>query len=98
MLTINNNRQQVEMGKIDDYVDLYKTAFGSIQAVVNVEMPTDEVLIADMAYWKKCVLEPMGEKLAEQGLLYEKWDIGQTVTLEACNELSSGRISSLTTS
>lgn len=97
MLTINNNRQMIEKGKIDDYVDVYKTAFGSIKAEVNVEMPADQVMIADMAFWKKCILETMGEKEVGVSILNQKWDIATSWTLEACNELASGRITNLTT-
>jgi hypothetical protein len=97
MLTINNNRQMVEKGKIDDYVDIYKTAFGSIKAEVNIEMPADQVMIADMAFWKKCILEEMGEKEVGVSILNQKWDMATTWTLEASNELASGRATDLTT-
>lgn len=97
LLSINNNRQQVEKGKVDDYVDVYKTAFGSLKAEVNLEMPADVVFIADMEYWKKATLEEISEKAVGVSILNEKYDIAVNHTLESKNESASGRITNLTT-
>lgn len=97
MLTINNNRQMVEKGKIDDYVDVYKTAFGSLKAEVNIEMPADVVFISDPTYWKECILEPMREKETGLAILSTKVEAAINWTLESCNEAASGRITNLTT-
>lgn len=96
-LTINNNRQTVNNGTVEDFVNIYKTAFGAVKAEVNIEMPADQVLFADPAYWKKCILEPMSEKEVGISGLNQKWDMHQTWTVEACNEAASGRVTNLTT-
>jgi hypothetical protein len=92
-----NQQRFIEGSKVDDYVDVYVTAFGKIVTELDVEMPIDQFFICNMSYWKKAVLEGIGEvKLATSSALSEKYHITVNHTLEARNEASSGRITDLT--
>lgn len=93
-----NRTRFVEGSKVDDYVDVYVTAFGKVVTELDVEMPTDVFAILNLSYWKKATLEPIGEtKLATSSALNEKFHITVNHTLEAKNEASSGRITDLDT-
>ena len=94
----SNKTRFVEGSKVDDYVDVYVTAFGKIVTELDTEMPTDVFAIMNMQYWKKATLEAVGEvKLATSSALNEKYHITVNHTLEARNEASSGRITNLDT-
>lgn len=96
--TGGNKQRFVEGSKVDDYVDVYVTAFGKVVTELDVSMPTDQFAIFNMDYWKKATLEAMGEvKLATSSALNEKYHITVNHTLEARNEASSGRICNLST-
>lgn len=93
-----NLRRAIEKGKVDDYVDVYVTAFGTVKTEINREMPTDVFFIIDPEYWKKATLEEIGEvQLAVSSGLNEKFHITVNHTLESKNEAASGRITNLTT-
>jgi hypothetical protein len=91
-----NKQRFIKGSEVDDYVDVYVTAFGKIVTELDVEMPTDIMLLLNMSYWKKATLEPIGEvKLATSSALNEKYHITVDHTLEAKNESSSARITNL---
>lgn len=93
-----NKQRFVEGSKVDDYVDVYVTAFGKVVTELDVTMPTDQFFIANLSYWRKATLEAIGEvKLATSSALNEKYHITVNHTLEAKNEASSGRITNLDT-
>ncbi|KAB0668947.1 hypothetical protein F6V30_14005 [Oryzomonas sagensis] len=97
--TAGGNKQRfVEGSKVDDYVDVYVTAFGKVVTELDVEMPVDVLALMNMTYWRKATLETIGEtKLATSSALNEKYHITVNHTLEAKNEASSGRITNLDT-
>ena len=88
----------IDGAKVDDYVDVYTTAFGKVVTKLDVAMPTTTFLILNMSYWKKATLEAIGEvKLGTSSALNEKYHITVNHTLEFKNESSSGRIETLDT-
>lgn len=93
-----NLRRAIQNGTVDDKVDVYVTAFGTVKSEVHREMPTDVFFICDPTFWKKATLESLGEvKLATSSALNEKWHITVNHTLQSVNEAASGRITNLTT-
>jgi hypothetical protein len=88
-----NQQRFIEGSKVDDYVDVYVTAFGKVTTELDVEMPVDQIFICNIAFWKKAILEGVGEtKLATTSGLNEKYHITTNWTLEAKNEAASARL------
>jgi len=93
-----NYRRPVEEKKLINTVDVYVDDYGMLQIKPHRNMPTDQVFIPDMAFWKKATLRAVKrEELAKNGDAVTYHVIGEH-TVVAKAENSSGRITTLTTS
>lgn len=90
----NNQRATVPAteNRVVNVVDVYMTPWGVIDFVMSREMRSRDVLNLNMDYWKVAVARDWQEKdLASDGD-YEKKQLLTEITLESCNEASSGGV------
>lgn len=90
------DRRDVGKNEAKDTVDLYITSFGTVKAEIHRTMPADVFSIADLAFWKKATLIPIGTaELAKTSRSNAKHHMTVQHTLEAKNEATSGRLTNL---
>lgn len=78
--------------------DVYKSDFGTITLNLSRFSRSRSVLVVDPTMWKLCYYQPYKQKVLGTTGLSESRLLSVEYTLEACNELSSGIVSDLTTS
>lgn len=79
-------------------VDIYVSDFGETKLVADRFSRTRDVIIIDPEYWKLSVYDGLKQKELGKTGHAEKRMLSWYVTLEACNEKSSGLVADLTTS
>lgn len=88
----NNQRNTVASTKVAKVVEVYMTPWGEIDFVMSREMRARDVLILDLAKFKIPVLRGFEtEPLAKTGDS-EKKMLTTELTLESCNERTSGAV------
>ena len=93
-----NTRRTMEEKKLINSVDVYESDFGIIAIKPHRNFPTSVAFGVDHKYWKKATLRPtFREQLAKTGDS-TKYHIVVEHTIEDCQQLSSFRITNLTTS
>lgn len=85
-------------GSIIAAADVYVSDFGTHQIVASRFMPTNQVYVLDLEYWKLAQLYPIREEeLAKTGLS-DRVMLSTEYTLEACAPDASGKVYAVTTS
>lgn len=85
-------------GTIVGAADLYVSDFNTHQIVANRFMPSDQIYVLSMEYWKVAYLQGVEqEPLAKTGLSDQRL-ISVEFTLEATNPSASGKVVTATTS
>lgn len=96
----NNQRAQIAASKneVRNVIDIYMTPWGQVEFVGSRECRARDALVLDMEKWKVATLRGMyDEPLAKTGDSEQRL-LGMEITLEACNEASSGGVFDLSTS
>lgn len=92
---MNNQRNTVKAGRVENYMDVYVTQWGSVSFEMSRECPTSELFIMDLDYW--CLAELTGLRnfpLAKTGMS-EKRGMDWEFTLVCKNEAASALVADL---
>ena len=92
---LGNYRQMVEGGKLNDYVDVYRTETGTYKTKIHRDFPTDVIAIMEWEYWKKATWRPTRKEPLSKTGDSDRWHIVCEMTVVALQEASSGRIVNL---
>ena len=92
---IGNYRREVDKGKMEDYVDIYRSPTGQVEIITHRNFPTDVVATMDLSHWKKAIWRPVKKELVPSNIDGRVIDLRTECTVVARAEASSGRVVNL---